>query len=226
MVRPMKSPNMMSITGRMPVIAAPTAMPVNPASEIGVSSTRSAPNSSTRPVSTLNGWPASAMSSPRIKTLGSRRISSARASRMACASVSSRVATASPPLVSGPLFASSIDILIHLVGAGIRSIERELHGAIDLSLHFVMNFVEGSAIGRTLRQQPLPHDAKGIAIGLPLLLFLFRAIVFAAHIADVVPVVSIGVHQQQGRTFACTGALHQLLGRCVHGAHILAVHRF
>ena len=40
MVSPMKSPNMMSITGRMPVIAAPTAMPVKPASEIGVSSTR------------------------------------------------------------------------------------------------------------------------------------------------------------------------------------------
>ena len=36
-----KSPNMMSTTGRNPVIAAPTPMPVNPGSEIGVSSTRS-----------------------------------------------------------------------------------------------------------------------------------------------------------------------------------------
>ena len=32
---------MMSTTGRRPVIAAPTAIPVKPASEIGVSSTRS-----------------------------------------------------------------------------------------------------------------------------------------------------------------------------------------
>jgi len=40
-------------------------IPVKPASEIGVSITRSAPNSSTRPDSTLNGVPASATSSPK-----------------------------------------------------------------------------------------------------------------------------------------------------------------
>ena len=44
-----KSPNMMSTTGRMPVIAAPTPMPVMPASEIGESITRAGPNSSTSP---------------------------------------------------------------------------------------------------------------------------------------------------------------------------------
>ena len=53
----MKSPNMMSTTGRKPVMAAPTARPVKPASEIGVSMTRSLPNSSTRPFTTLNGVP-------------------------------------------------------------------------------------------------------------------------------------------------------------------------
>src|ERR1035441_2335486 len=61
MVRVMKSPNMMSTTGRRPVIAAPTAIPVNPASEIGVSSTRSLPNSSSKPERTLKGVPASAV---------------------------------------------------------------------------------------------------------------------------------------------------------------------
>src|SRR5579863_3087917 len=187
----MKSPNIMSITGRMPVIAAPTAIPVKPASDIGVSSTRLDPNSSTRPVSTLNGWPASAISSPKIKTRGSRRISSARASRMACAIVSSRTAVA----VSSPLFASSIDILIHLVGTGIRGIESELHGAIDFNLHFIMYFVERRAIGFPLRYQPLTHDPDGIAIGLPLLLFLLRSVIFAAHIADVMPVIAVRVHQ-------------------------------
>ena len=59
---------MMSTTGRSPVIAAPTPRPVIPASEIGESSTRSGPNSSTRPASTLNGVPASATSSPRMNT--------------------------------------------------------------------------------------------------------------------------------------------------------------
>ena len=41
MTRVRKSPNMMSTTGRIPVIAAPTASPVIPASEIGESITRS-----------------------------------------------------------------------------------------------------------------------------------------------------------------------------------------
>src|ERR1700733_12679322 len=214
MVRPMKSPNMMSITGRMPVIAAPTAMPVNPASEIGVSSTRLAPNSSTKPVSTLNGWPASAISSPRIKTRGSRRISSASASRMAWASVSSRVAT------------SSVDILIHLVGTGIRGIESKLHRAIDLSLHFAMDSVERVAIGQGLRRQPIAHNPNGIAVGLPLLLFLFRAIVFSADIAHMVSMVAVGVHQQQRRTFPGSGAFHQLLRRGVNPTHLLAIHLF
>ena len=74
---------MMSTIGRSPAIAAPTPRPVKPASEIGVSMMRSLPNSSTRPVSTLNVVPASATSSPIRTTVGSRRISSAIASLMA-----------------------------------------------------------------------------------------------------------------------------------------------
>src|SRR5579871_2512480 len=69
MTRVRKSPNIMSAMGRMPVIAAPTATPVNPASEIGVSITRFVPNSSTNPESTLNGVPASATSSPKIQAV-------------------------------------------------------------------------------------------------------------------------------------------------------------
>jgi hypothetical protein len=79
----MKSPNMMSTTGRMPVMAMPTEMPVIPASEIGESITRVVPNSSTSPESTLKGVPASATSSPMISTRSSRLISSARASLIA-----------------------------------------------------------------------------------------------------------------------------------------------
>ena len=91
MTRVRKSPNMMSTTGRMPVIAAPTASPVMPASEIGESITRSGPNSATRPDSTLNGVPASATSSPITNTRSSRRSSSASASLTAWPNVSSRV---------------------------------------------------------------------------------------------------------------------------------------
>src|SRR5947209_2800028 len=55
MVSPMKSPNMMSTMGRMPVIAPPTPRPVIPASEIGESMTRPGPNSSTRRDKHLEG---------------------------------------------------------------------------------------------------------------------------------------------------------------------------
>ena len=44
---------MNSITGRSPSIAAPTPMPANPSSAMGVSTTRVGPNSSSRPRLTL-----------------------------------------------------------------------------------------------------------------------------------------------------------------------------
>ena len=79
----MKSPNITSKIGREPLMAAPTAMPKAPASEIGVSITRSLPNASNSPSVCLNTPPAAATSSPIISTLSSRRISANSASRTA-----------------------------------------------------------------------------------------------------------------------------------------------
>ena len=59
MVRVRKSPNMMSTTGRMPVMAAPTPMPVMPGLRDRRVDDALVPNSSTSPASTLNGVPAS-----------------------------------------------------------------------------------------------------------------------------------------------------------------------
>ncbi len=70
-----KSLNMISAIGRRPVIAAPTAAPRMACSLIGVSRTRSGPNSSSSPTVVLNTPPAAATSSPSNTTLGSRRIS-------------------------------------------------------------------------------------------------------------------------------------------------------
>ena len=72
-----KSLNMISAIGRRPVIAAPIAAPRMACSLIGVSRTRSGPNSSSRPTVVLNTPPAAATSSPRNTTSGSRRISCA-----------------------------------------------------------------------------------------------------------------------------------------------------
>ncbi len=49
--------NCISTIGRCPMSAAPIAAPMIPASAIGVSITRSGPNSSRRPAVTLNAPP-------------------------------------------------------------------------------------------------------------------------------------------------------------------------
>src|SRR6266567_199452 len=185
MVRVMKSPNIMSTTGRKPVMAAPTASPVNPASEIGVSRTRSLPNSSTRPESTLNGVPASATSSPIMQTVGSRRISSARASRIACANVSSR------SVVSG------IDVLLHLIDIRVGSSDREFHGPLHFSFNLNVQAIECARIREFLLDQPIPHVEDGIPLGFPGLFFLLGAIVFAVDVSDMMTVVAIGIAKQE-----------------------------
>src|SRR5438309_302115 len=169
-----KSPNMMSTTGRRPVMAAPTPIPVNPGSEIGVSITRSLPNSSTRPDRTLNGVPASATSSPMMHTRESRRISSASASRMASPNVSSR--TVVWVTVSG------IDVLLRLVDGGIGRGDGEFHGGIHLRFDLGLNSFELRRIRELLLDEPIAENVDGIAFGGPSLFFLLGAIVFAIDV--------------------------------------------
>src|SRR5579871_2201617 len=208
MISATKSPNMMSTTGRRPVIAAPTPIPVNPASEMGVSSTRSAPNSSTRPESTLNGVPASATSSPKMQTRESRRISSASASRTACANVSSR---------------SGIDILVNLVNAGIWSGDREFHRGFHFLARFVGDSLQIGLFGETLLQQPVRVQLDGITLCLPMLFFLLGTVIFAIDVAHVMSAVTISVGLQECRTLAGPCPLHQAHCDFIDCAHILAV---
>ena len=67
---------MISTTGRSPSIAAPMAAPTNPSSAIGVSLTRFAPNSWSRPAVILYEPSKTPISSPISTTFSSRRISS------------------------------------------------------------------------------------------------------------------------------------------------------
>src|SRR5687768_191535 len=150
----MKSPNMISTTGRIPVMAAPTPIPLMPASEIGESITRWVPNSPTSPDNTLNGVPASATSSPMINTVGSRRISSDSASLIAWLNVISRPGLLVVMMVACdgfPTFFPSahrrgdaagilgVDMLVYLVGRGKRSRQSEVHRADDLFRNFVID---------------------------------------------------------------------------------------
>src|SRR5262245_18137626 len=207
-----KSPNMMSTTGRIPVIAAPTAIPVNPASDIGVSNTRSVPNSSTSPVRTLNTVPASAMSSPQMKTRESRRISSAIASRTASPNVSSRV--------------SGINVLVHLVWSWIRSGDRELHRFLYFGLYFRLVLVELAAIRELLSEHPVAEELDGIPLGFPRLFLLLRSVILAIHVADVVAEESVRIAHQKRRSRAPARLIDDALCCVVDGADILAVDRF
>src|SRR5215467_12242068 len=78
---------MNSTMGLRPAIAVPIPSPAKPCSVIGVSMTRAAPNSCSRPCVTLYAPWYSATSSPITNTAGSRRISSAMASRNASRTV-------------------------------------------------------------------------------------------------------------------------------------------
>src|SRR5438128_4225112 len=164
---------MMSTIGRIPVIAAPTHMPVMPCSEIGESMTRLGPNSSTSPESTLKGVPASATSSPRIKMCGSRRISSARASRIACPRVITRVPWSLLCLAA----VLGIDILIYLTWIWEWCIEPKFNTCLNLGTHPLLDLLKRSDICHLLLGQPLCEDEKRISLALPLFLLFFGAIV-------------------------------------------------
>src|SRR5208283_1121081 len=212
MVNVMKSPNMMSTTGRMPVMAAPTASPVKPASEIGVSSTRSLPNSSNRPARTLKGVPASATSSPMMQTVLSRRISSASASRIACAKVISRAP------------ASGIHVLAHFIDSRIRRRDCEVNGFLHLCLKLRLHSIQCGLIGELLLHQPLSKIRDRVPLRLPCLFFLFRAVIFAVDVAHVMSVIAIGIAEQERGTTTAASTIHQALGDFVNCAHVLTIH--
>src|SRR5579884_1801952 len=190
MIRVRKSPNMMSTIGRIPVIAAPRPMPVNPGSEIGVSITRAVPNSSTRPASTLNGVPASATSSPITNTVGSRRISSRIASFTACESVSSRVPTGT----------SSVDMVRHLARVRERRVQRVLDRLGDLALDLLAQLVDRGGAD-------MPRDPQDRVAGrLPFLLLGLRAVVRTVDVADVVALVAVRAALEEARPVAAAAA--------------------
>src|ERR1700675_3026569 len=216
MVKVTKSPNMMSTTGRNPVMAAPTASPVKPASEIGVSSTRSLPNSSNRPERTLKGVPASATSSPMMQTVESRRISSASASRIACAKVSSRSFCA-PTTVSG------IHILVHFTGIRIGRCYCEFDCLLHFRLEFFLHSLQRRLVGKILFEQPFSQIDDRIPLRLPGVLFLLGAVVFAVDIANVVAVITVSIAEQKRRAAAIAGTIDQSLRRLVDGADVLSV---
>src|SRR5580765_7143088 len=155
---------MISTTGRIPCIAAPTPAPTIAISEIGVLRTRSAPNSSSRPCVTPIEPPISAMSSPMRKTSSSARIAEASASRTA-----SRYES------------SGIDVLERVLGLRVGPVAGELDRRVDDAGD--LRLERRPLLGRDLELLAQPHDR--VALG-GLLAVLLRAV--DLRVADVVAV--------------------------------------
>src|SRR6516165_10255000 len=204
---------MISTTGRKPVIAAPTAIPVKPGSEIGVSRMRSGPNSCTSPVRTLNTEPASAISSPHINTRESRRISSAMASFTASPNVSSRVAVA----------ASGINILVYLVRSRIWSRDSELHSFGNFVFYFFLDRIQLGFVGDVFFNERIAEQRDWIALGLPQLFFLFGSIVLASDVAHMMSVEAIGVANKERRTGARAHTRDNFLRRGINRSDVLSI---
>src|SRR5690348_2499721 len=211
---------MMSMTGRMPVIAAPTPRPEIPASEIGESMIRSGPNSSTRPESTLNGVPASATSSPMMKTVGSRRNSSASASRIACPSVISRIWA---PLARAAA-TLGVDILRDLALHRERRVQAELDACLDIALRLIPHLGQLLWLRQMFRHKPVAQHLDRVALRLPELLFFGRAIVGARNVADVVAVVAVRVGEQKAGAATRARPFNHPLRRRIDRSYVLTIH--
>src|SRR5579875_472795 len=126
----MKGAISISQIGRIPAIAAPTAAPTKPASEMGVSRTRSGPKRSSNP--RVEPKALSATSSPRIKVLGSRSISSLSAARIACKKVSCAIDVAPTNRETRTSLLLDPQILAGFGRLGHRALAGELDCGLDL----------------------------------------------------------------------------------------------
>src|SRR4051812_13045144 len=216
----MKSANCISATGRMPSIAAPTAVPTIADSASGVSHTRSAPNSSTKPSVTLNAPPKAPMSSPRQNTVSSWRISSRRPSEIACRYVISGIGGL-PARPRGHAVAQRGDLLCeHSVArcrrVGHRLRERPFGLALELLAHRCMDRLDIDAVTR--------ERALVVLDRVPLRPLFEELLRHVAHV--VVRAVAVHAHGfrfDQRRTAAAPSALARLGRRLEDGLHVVAV---
>src|SRR6266540_6028566 len=231
MQTPKKSTNISSATGRSPVAAAPTAAPMYPDSEIGVSSTRSRPKRWTRPLVTPSTPPQAsscsnpgtvappATSSPMSTTSGSRSISTASASLTASRKVSVRVATdmATPPLPVG-----DVDVGERVLGLGLGAALGERDRLVDRGLGGRVALLDllGGQQAALLRLLGEEGERVVLAVGGRLLGGPVGDLV-ALEVAEVAP----GLRLDQAGAVAPAGPGHRLLRHLVHGDHVVAVDR-
>src|SRR5579871_6275954 len=222
--------NISSATGRSPVAAAPTAMPMKPASLIGVSITRAAPKRPMSPrVAPMIPPQASSMpcaarppppatSSPITTTVGSRSIAWWRASLIAWTNVSVRSATA---LALRRARVVHVDVAHEVGGIGRRArlgvADRGGDGGGDL-------VVDAAEIARG--EPPLGDDTaleevERIALRAHALGLVLRAV--GERVTDVVAEVAVGFALEERRPLAPARAQNRLAGGGVDREEVHAV---
>src|SRR5438445_1153347 len=132
-----KPRNWISATGTMPAMASPSDAPMMLASASGVSTTRSAPNRSTRPLVVLNTPPSLPTSRPSTMTRGSASISSANALLIASTMLRCVISCVVPVEQLGLLPNQSrrrvlIDVREDILGSGHGGGARELERTLVL----------------------------------------------------------------------------------------------
>src|SRR3954463_11763386 len=216
----MKSANCISATGRIPSIAAPTAVPTIADSASGVSHTRSGPNSSKKPSVTLNAPPKAPMSSPRQNTVSSLRISSRRPSEIAWRYVISGIAGL-PARPGGLAVAERRHVLCEDAvkrggWVGHRLSESPFGLALELLSHLGVDRLHVDSVARERALVRLDRIALR-----PVLEQLLRHI---AHV--VVRAVAVHAHRlglDQRRAAAAPRALARLGRGLEHRLHVVAV---
>src|SRR5437763_225205 len=79
----------------------------------------------------------------------------------------------------------------------------------------------------SVRKSPNIRSTTGrnpVALVAPQRFLILGAVIGAIDVADVMPVVAIGVRKQECRTVSVARALDELARRRIHRAHVLPVH--
>src|SRR5581483_8715360 len=200
-------------------MAAPAATPAMAASEIGVSSTRSWPNSFSRPSVTVNAPPkppGTPMSSPSRMTRSSLRISSRSASRSASTTVSRRSVVPCSSIVRG-----CVDIVQAILGFRARACFCECHGLIKLAFDILFHPLELFRRNQAFRfaEDLIAHQRVSPA---PILYLLLGAIV--PRVAAGVSGEPVGLQFEQRGTTARTRSFRGFRHSVVDHFHVVAVH--
>src|SRR5712692_1739466 len=211
-----KSANMISITGRIPVTAIPRAAPTKPFSEIGVSITRSGPNSSSRPSVVLNDPPAAAISSPSKITRLSARSSSASAARIACRWV---ISSAVLPCVASSR-SLCVDIAVNLLSLGPRSGGGSLCCRIDQVLHFLAHGILFSNTHDVLGDQSFAQAFDGVS-ALPR--FKLTRLAVFSRVGSRMAAVAVGFAFEKCRPFSGSRPFNCGTCRVVDSIDIVAI---